>query len=80
MFGLRNDTWMGDTRRASRLRRASNEEDDVSEDWTACASLDGQNNPVIALRLTEGAIVYLHPDMARRFAHQISVALGDEDE
>lgn len=52
----------------------------MNEDWTACASLDGQNNPVIALRLTEGAIVYLHPDMARRFAHQISVALGDEDE
>ena len=57
------------------------DEDDMNEAWTACASLDPQGNPVVALRLTDGAIVYLHPDVARRFAHQISVALGDaEDE
>jgi hypothetical protein len=52
----------------------------MNEDWSACASTDGRGFPVVALRLTDGAIVYLHPDIARRFAHQISVALGDEDE
>lgn len=50
----------------------------MSEDWTACASTDrNTGNPLIALRLTDGAVVYLHPDIARRFAHQISIALGD---
>lgn len=49
----------------------------MNEDWSACVTIDAMDNPVIALRLMDGAIIYLHPDIARRFAHQISVALGD---
>lgn len=46
----------------------------MNEDWTALPSADAQGNTVIALRLTDGAIVYLHPDIARRFAAQIQAA------
>lgn len=52
----------------------------MNEDWSAVPSTDGEGRPVIALRLTDGAIVYLHPDIARRFARQISVALGDAED
>lgn len=53
----------------------------MSRDWTACATLDrNTGSPLIALRLTDGAIVYLHPDIARQFAHQISVAVGDAED
>lgn len=49
----------------------------MDKDWAAAATTDGVGSPVIALRVTDGAIIYLHPEIARQFAHQIRVALGD---
>lgn len=62
------------------LRQREVKEDCMNEAWTACATLDARGNPVIALRLKDGAVVCLHPDIARRFALQISVALGDTED
>ena len=45
----------------------------MEEEWTAQAvEIAGRNE--IALRLTDGAVVYLHPDIARQFAAQIQAA------
>jgi hypothetical protein len=45
----------------------------MEEEWTA-QPVDVQGRTEIALRLTDGALVYLHPDIARRFAAQIQAA------
>jgi len=45
--------------------------------WTAEAvTVNGDR--LIALRLTDGALVYLHPDIARAFAERILVAVNSK--
>jgi len=47
----------------------------MEEDWTAAADIDGEGRNVVALRLTDGAVVYLDPMLASRFAEQIRAAV-----